>query len=44
MGHMNDVIDTALSIFEIISPTVMIGCGLVDGGRVITRTVLGMLF
>ena len=38
MGHMNDVIDTTLSTFEAISPAVMIGGGVVNRGRVITRT------
>jgi hypothetical protein len=41
---MDDVIDIALSTFEAISPTVTIGGGIVDGDRVITRIMLGMLF
>jgi hypothetical protein len=41
MGHMDDVIDSALSTFETISPAVMIGADVVDGGQVITRTVYG---
>ena len=44
MSHMNDVIDTALSTFEAISPAVTIGGGVVNWDRVITRTILGMLF
>jgi hypothetical protein len=44
MGHMNDVIDTALSTFEAISSTMMIGGDVVDVGRVITRIILGLLF
>jgi hypothetical protein len=44
MGHMDDVIDTALSTFEAISLAMTIGGGLVDRGRVITKTFLGMLF
>jgi hypothetical protein len=44
MGHMDDVIEIALSTFEIISPVVTIGASVVDGGYVITRTILGMLF
>jgi hypothetical protein len=43
-GHKIGVIDTALSTFEIISPVVTIRGGVVDGDRVITRIVLGMLF
>jgi hypothetical protein len=43
MGHMIDMIDIVLSTFEIISPAVMIGGGVVDGGHVITITVLGIL-
>jgi hypothetical protein len=39
---MDDVIDTLLSTFEIISLTMTIGGGVVDGGHVITRTVLGI--
>jgi hypothetical protein len=42
------IIDTfktyQLSTFEIISPAVMIRSGVVDGGHVITRTIVGMLF
>ena len=41
---MNDVIDTALSTFEAISPAVTIGGGVVDWDRVITETILGILF
>jgi hypothetical protein len=44
IGHMDDVIDTALSTFEVISPAVAIGDGVVDRARVITKIVLGMLF
>jgi hypothetical protein len=36
--HMDDVIDTVLSTFEIISPAVTIRDGVMDGDRVITRT------
>ena len=39
MSHMNDVIDTALSTFEAISPAVTIGGGVVNWDRVITRTI-----
>jgi hypothetical protein len=38
MGRMNDVIDTALSTLEAISPAVTIGGGVVNGGHLITRT------
>jgi hypothetical protein len=41
MGRMNDVIDTVLSTFEAISPNVMIGGIVVDGGHVITRIFYG---
>jgi hypothetical protein len=41
---MNDVIDTALSTFDIISPALTIRGGVVDRDYVITRIVLGMLF
>ena len=43
MSHMNDVIDTALSTFEAISPAVTVGGGVVNWDRVITETILGML-
>ena len=35
---MNDVIDNVLSTFEIISPAVTIGGGIVNWDRVITGT------
>jgi hypothetical protein len=44
MCHMDDVIDTVLSTFDIISSAVMIKGGVVDWDHVITRTILGMLF
>ena len=44
MSHMNDVIDTALSTFEAISPAVTIGGGVANWDHVITETILGMLF
>jgi hypothetical protein len=43
MDRKIGAIDTVLSIFEIISSAVTIRGGVVDGGRVITRTALGML-
>jgi hypothetical protein len=44
MGRKIGVIDIVLSTFEIISPAVTIRGDVVDGDRVITRTVFGMLF
>jgi hypothetical protein len=44
MGHKIGVIDIALSTFEIISLAMTIRGSVVDGGCVITRIVLGILF
>jgi hypothetical protein len=44
MGRKIGVIDMALSTFDITSPAMMIRGGVVEKDRVITRTVLGMLF
>ena len=38
MSHMNDVIDIPMSTLEAISSAVTIGNGVVNWGRVITRT------
>jgi hypothetical protein len=44
-GSQGCVIDIVLSTFDdIASPAVMIRAGVVEKDRVITRTVLGMLF
>jgi hypothetical protein len=44
MGHNIGAIDIILSTFDIALPTVITRGGVVEKDRVITRTVLGMLF
>jgi len=38
MSHMNDVIDMSMSTFAAMPPAVTIGRGIVNSGRVITKT------
>ena len=40
---MNDVIDISMSTFATMPPAVTIGGGIVNWGRVITKTFLGMI-
>lgn len=43
MSHINDVIDILMSTFATMPPAVAIGGGIVNWGRVIAKTFLGII-